>query len=133
MTAKAAIISFRILGCVALVAAIIAASSYVFDRPSTQQVFRDRSTAGWVAAVLAVCGVGLLFLWKWAAVLFAIPFSVVGAATLIEVPSRFVFPDSLFEVIVALVCLLPAFLTWRGWSVLRKMVRIQVTHEPPAG
>jgi len=130
MSPKFATRSFRIVGCVALIAALAAASSYFFDHPRTEQAFGDRPTAGWVAAVLCVCGVGLLFLWRWAAILFAIPFAIVAAATLVELPSRFVLPESLVDVVMVIVCLLPGFLTWRGWSVLRKMIRIQVTHEP---
>ena len=133
MTSTAAIRSFRILGSIALVAALIAASSYFFDRPSAEAAFGDRSTAGWVAAVFSVCGLGMLFLWRWAAVLFAIPFTIVAVSTLIQVPSRFVFPDSIFEVIVAIVFLGPAVLTWRGWPVLRNMVRVEVTRNPPSG
>jgi hypothetical protein len=123
--------TFRILGVLSIAAAATAACSYYFNYPAVGNIFKDRSTAGWVAAVLAACGIGLLFLWRWAAIAFAVPFAIVSISTMVDLATHFTFPESLFQAVIAAGCLVPAVLIWRGWSVLRTFIRFEVTPQPP--
>jgi hypothetical protein len=112
-------VSFRILGCLSVLAGIICFLLFSANAKAKQIGGHDISSIIYFSFFFIPVGIGLLFLWRVAAVLLSVPTAILGiymiGGSIISVP----FPWLLLNILLSILLLFPSWATWRRWSDLR--------------
>jgi hypothetical protein len=113
---------FRILGGLAILAAMLCVIAFFANSRARHSGGHDISSVIYLGAFFAVVGVGLLSLRKIAALLFCVPLVALGLSMIVGSIFQVPFPWLLINIGFGLVMLLPAWITFRGWGALTKWI-----------
>lgn len=112
-------ILFRVFGVVGLLSAGVLLVAIYANAEARKRGGPDLSPLLCPAIAEILIGVGLLFLRKWAAVLFAAPLAILGCWLFFGSLMHVQWPWALINIVFSLVLLFPTLVTVTMWKELR--------------
>ena len=110
---------FRLFGVLTLLYAVGLALPVYANRYARQNGGHDLSGLTMFIYPVVPIGIGLLFLRKWAAILFSLPLLAIAVWTIVGSILDVAFPYMIINFLFALMLMIPAAITVNHWSELK--------------